>query len=301
MKKIFTKEFYIGLSVIVAITVLIVGIDYLKGINLFKPANFYVAHYSNVAGLEISAPITINGYKVGQVREINFDYSNPDKPTEVVLALDKNLQLPEGSVATIGSSLMSGSYVTIRLGSSSRRIPVGGEIATASATDLMASLESDLMPKVSVALAHVDSLVMNLNTLVADPAIARSIGRLDGITGNLLASSGGLDATLNRDVPLIMRKANGICYNIDTITANLADLSEQLRRLPLSETLDNVNATVANLEAFSAQLKNPDSSLGKIMNDPELYNRMNRVAADVDSLIVDIKRNPKRYISIKLL
>lgn len=301
MKKLFTKEFYIGLSVIVAVAILIVGIDYLKGINLFKPANFYVARYENVAGLELSAPITINGYKVGQVREINFDYTSPEKPTEVILALDKNLKLPEGSVATIESSLMNGSFVAIQLGKSSQVIPVGGEISTGKAADLMGSLSDELLPKVSSAIGRIDTLVAGLNTLVADPALLQAIRRMDGITDNVYQASAGLNSTVNRDVPLLMRSVRGTACNLDSITGNLTLLSAQLRSLPLQQTMENVNATVENLEAFSAQLRNPDSTLGLLMNDPELYNRLNSVAASVDSLIVDIKRNPKRYISIKLL
>ena len=75
----FNKEFKIGLSVIVAIAVLIFGIDYLKGINLFTPSNYYIAEYDNVAGLEVSAPVTIDGFKVGQVRELNFNYEKPER------------------------------------------------------------------------------------------------------------------------------------------------------------------------------------------------------------------------------
>lgn len=90
MKKIFNKEFIIGICVITAIVILIFGIDYLKGINLFSPANFYYASYDNVAGLEISSPVTVDGYKVGQVREIQFDYENPGK-IKVLLALNKKI------------------------------------------------------------------------------------------------------------------------------------------------------------------------------------------------------------------
>lgn len=299
-KKLLNKEFYIGLSVIVAVLMLILGIDYLKGINLFKPANFYIASYQNVSGLEVSAPVTVNGFKVGQVREINFDFQKPGK-IQVVLALDKDLHLPQGSQAVIASTLLSGAYIDIQLGSGKDMIPVGSEIATSVTPDLMASVSQELMPDVSRVLHHVDTLLLNLNTLVADPALAQSIGRLDGITGDLLATTGGLRSTVLTDVPRIMTGARGVLVNVDTVSNNLAELSRQLRQLPLRPTMDNVHQITANLSAFSDQLRNPNSSLGLLMNDPELYNRFNRVAADVDSLIVDIKRNPKRYISIKLL
>ena len=124
MKKIFNKEFVIGLSVIVAILILIFGIDYLKGINLFRPANYYVAYYDNVDELTVSSPVLINGYKVGQVREVNFNYKKPGK-VEVVMALDKNLQLPEGTIADLGTTLLSGARIELTMGTGSAMIPTG--------------------------------------------------------------------------------------------------------------------------------------------------------------------------------
>lgn len=300
MKKLFRKEFLIGISVIVALVILVFGIDYLKGINLFRPANFYIANYDNVAGLELSAPVTIDGYKVGQVREINFNYEKPGK-IEVVLALNKNLHLPEDSKASIESSLLGGAFVNITLGHSAKLIPVGGNVQTSVTPDLMASLQQEMMPKVNQILPRIDSLLYNLNQLVADPAISQSIGRLDGITDNLLLASGGLNTTLNRDVPGVIRNVNGITTRVDTIAYNLSVLSNQLKQLPLQPTMENVELITRNLSAFSDQLNSKESTLGKLTTDPELYNRLNRVSADIDSLIVDIKKNPKRYINIKLL
>ncbi|MCM1378261.1 MAG: MlaD family protein [Clostridium sp.] len=300
MKKIFSKEMYIGLSVIVAIIIFVVGIDYLKGINLFQPANFYVAEYENVAGLELSAPVNIRGYKVGQVREINFDYEHPGK-IKVVLALNEDLKLPDDSEAIIASTLLSGAYIEIKVGSSNQVLPVGGNIKTGMTPDLMASLSDDIMPKVSQVVPRVDTLLYNLNGLVTDPALRSSLVRLDGISNNLLLASRGLNGTLNQDVPVIMRNARHITTNVDTLTANLIDLSVQLKSLPLEPTMQNIEEVTRNLEAFSAQLNSREGTLGKLMNDPELYDRLSKVSADVDSLIIDIKKNPKRYISIKLL
>ncbi len=300
MKKIFNKEFIIGICVIAAIVILIFGIDYLKGINLFSPANFYYASYNNVAGLEISSPVTVDGYKVGQVREIQFDYDNPGK-IKVLLALDKKLRIPVDSKATMGSTLMSGNFIALKLGKSAEKLPVGGNIDAIESSDLMSSLSEDIMPAVNQILPRVDSLLMNLNRIAGDPALLASIQRLDGITGDILATTGGLKSTVNRDLPVVMSNVKSISHGLDTVTANLGILSAQLKSLPLNTTVDNVNALTANLTQFSKQLNDPNSTLGLLMNDPELYNKLNRVAADVDSLIVDIKKNPKRYISIKLL
>lgn len=300
MKKIFNKEFVIGLSVIAAIIILIFGIDYLKGINLFSPANFYYASYDNVAGLEISSPVTVDGYKVGQVRDIEFDYEHPGK-IKVLLALNKNLHIPVDSKASMGSTLMSGNFISITLGKSSEMLQIGSEISSYEQADLMTSLNENVMPTVNQILPRIDSLLMNLNQLVGDPALLASIQRLDGITGNVMDATVGLNGVLNKDVPVVMRNVKSISHGLDTVTANLGILSAQLKALPLHTTVDNVNSLTNNLNKFSDQLNDPNSTLGQLMQDPELYNKLNRVAADVDSLIVDIKKNPKRYISIKLL
>lgn len=300
MKKILNKEFAIGLSVIVAILILIFGIDYLKGINLFKPAHYYVAYYENVDELTVSSPVLINGYKVGQVREVNFDYRKPGK-IEVVLALDKSVQLPEGTVAKLGTTLLNGARIELTMGKSDKLIPSGGEVPTDEAPGLMAALQNEMLPAVAGVIPKVDSLLLNLNRLVADPALAASISRLDGITAELLETSAGLNSTMKKQVPGLMGSADRIALSLDTVVGNLGALSYSLKQLPLNATVDNVNQLTANLATFSSQLNDKNSTLGLLTSDPELYNRLNRVSADIDSLIVDIKKNPKRYISIKLL
>jgi phospholipid/cholesterol/gamma-HCH transport system substrate-binding protein len=300
MKKILSKEFAIGVSVIVALVILIFGIDYLKGINLFKSANFYYVNYDNVAGLEVAAPVTIDGYKVGQVRDIEFNYEHGGK-IKVVLALDKKLVVREGTTAAITQSMLSGASITLNVGKSDKVLPYDSEIAAATAPDLMATLSNEIVPSATSLMQHVDSLLYNVNDLVSNPALLQAINRLDGISYNLLGATGGLNTTLNAQTPVLLNRVNNVAGNLDAITADLNDFSTQLKGLPLDKTVENVNELTANLIAFSQQLNNQKSSLGLLMNDPELYNRLTQISADVDSLIVDIKRNPKRYISIKLL
>lgn len=299
MKKRFSKELIIGLSVIIAIVILVTGIDFLKGVNLFKPSNYYIVEFNNVAGLEKAAAVTIDGYKVGQVSEINFNYAVPGK-VEVELALDKDLRIPKDSRADMGSALMGGSFVQLHLGQSKEMLPVGGHIQGQAGSDLMSTLNQNLVPQVGSAVERLDTLLSNLNRLTGDPALIRSMQRLDGITYHLLATSQNLNHSTANDLPVIMHNIKDLTVKTDTIAYNLSVLSRQLRDLPLHPTLDNINSVVSNLETFSRQLNDKKSTIGKMMNDPELYDRLNRTAADVDSLILDIKQNPKRYINIKV-
>lgn len=299
MKKVFSKEFIIGLSVIVAIAVLVFGINFLKGVNLLNPANYYYAEYENVSGLDVAAPVKIDGYKVGQVRAIEFDYAHPGK-IKVMLALNKDLKVPADSKVSLGSTLMGGSFVELDLGESGTPLEVGSTIVSVREHDLMGKVKDEVLPAVSAIIPKVDSLLVNLNRLTGDPALTASVQRLDGITAQLLATTTGLNGTVNRDLPVVMRNARTITHGLDTVTTNLGALSYQLKSLPLNATMNNVEALTQNLTRFSEQLNNQNSTLGLLTSDPELYHRLNRVGADVDSLILDIKRNPKRYINIKV-
>lgn len=280
--------------------ILFFGIDYLKGINIFNPSNYYYVLCENVFGLDKSASVTINGYKVGQVRDIIYDYENPGK-VKVILAVNDKLHLPVGSYAEMSSTLLSGSYVVLHLSESSEMIPSGQEIPLKEGEDLMDIVKTDIMPSVNSILPRVDSILYNLNTLVADPGLTASIQRLDGITDNVYGITKGLSKTVNGDVPVVMRNARNVTDKLDSIGTNLIAISNSLKALPLATTVDNVNAITENLTQFSRQLNDKNSTLGLLTRDPELYNRLNTVVADIDSLIIDIKKNPKRYISIKLL
>lgn len=300
MRRIFTKEVIIGLCVAAAILILCFGIEFLKGINLFRPANFYVAEYSNVSGLEIAAPVLVDGYKVGQVREINFNYSTPGK-IEVLMALNKDLHLPVDSKAMIGSTLLSGSYIDIQLGESNEYLPVGGIVSSGSTPDLMTSISDQVLPAIESIVPKVDSLLLSVNRLASDPALVASIKNLEAITSSMSSASRNLDIMMQRQVPGLLNGANIAVQNLDTITSNLNLLSAELNKLPLNQTMENVNGLTANLVKFTGNLNNPNSTLGELTQDSELYDRINRLTADIDSLILDIKKNPKRYISIKLL
>lgn len=300
MKRIFTKEVIIGLCVGLAILILCFGIEFLKGINFFKPANFYIAEYENVSGLEISAPVLVDGFKVGQVREINFNYENPGK-IEVLLSLDKHLRLPVDSKAVIGSTLLSGSFIDIKLGTSPEFIPVGGSVTSGVTPDLMSSLSDEILPSVAGMIPKVDSLLLSVNHVVSDPAITNSLKNIEVLTNNLTATSRSLNSLMQKQVPVLLDNAGVAVTNLDSITANLKLLSQELNKLPLDQTVENVNGLTANLVKFTSNLNDPNSTLGELTQGSELYERLNTVVADIDSLIVDIKKNPKRYISIKLL
>ena len=142
-----------------------------------------------------------------------------------------------------------------------------------------------------------------LNGLTGNPALAASLSRLDGITRQLQISAQQLTVlmnNLNRSVPGVINNVNGIANNLSGATGNLTDFSGSLKELPLDETINKLNTTLANLETLSQQLNDKNSTLGKVMSDRELYDNANHAIASLDSLLTDIKAHPKRYINIKV-
>ncbi len=292
--KRYSKELIIGLSVLIAALVLFFGINYLKGINLFKAANYYYVSYTNVNGLTVSAPVTINGFKVGQVRDITYEYDNPGHIL-VEISLDKQLRVPEGSKAIIESSLLGTPSIILEFSQSSSSHEVGSKLIGECQPSILDGVTGELMPRVAEVFPKIDTLLTSVNNLVSDSALLLSVKRLDAITANLQATTVYLNRTL-AGMPATMKTVDGVAGNLDSITADLAVMSEELKKLPLQETMDNVNQLTANVNAITRKMNEPDNSVGLLLNDRQLYDHLNGVAGGLDSILIDLKQNPKRYI-----
>lgn len=293
------KEITIGLSVIIALLILFFGINYLKGINLFKASNYYYSSFTNVTGLAQSAPITVNGYKVGLVREVEYEYNNPGHVL-VEMSLDRKLRLPKGTEAVLVTDLLGTASIELRMGTGTDFFQVGDRIPGTNASGLMDNVANGLMPGIEAILPKVDSLLSAAATLASDPALQASVKRLDAITANLEQTTALLSRSM-ASLPAVVNQAQTTLSNANTITTNLADFSQEVKALPLDSTFNNIQQITDRLNTLALQLNSADSSLGLLLHDPSLYNNLNASVASLDSLLIDIKRNPKRYISIKLL
>lgn len=302
MKRIFKKEVIIGICVAVALVVLYSGIEFLKGINVFKPENHYYISYTNVAGLDIASPVTVNGFKVGQVLDIQYEYDNPGHVL-VEISLDKELRLPKGTKAVLAADLLGSASVMLDMGTDKVFYEVGDKIEGAVPSGLMDNVTNEVLPQVTAIIPKVDTLLTSVNTIVSDPAIYASIRRLDEITANLSATTAKLNTFVGSLSPVVTN-VDGFTSNLNDISRDLAVVSKDLKSLQLDSTMNVINSTATNLQsltgALNTTINSKDSSLGLLMNDAQLYNSLNGAVGNLDSLFVDIKKNPKRYISIKL-
>jgi phospholipid/cholesterol/gamma-HCH transport system substrate-binding protein len=298
--KFWNKNVKIALTVLTGLVLLYWGVNYLKGINLLTPANRFYTEVDNTEGLLQAAPVTVDGFQVGQVKEITYDYKK--HKITVMMAMDKDMTIPEGTTVNMVSGLLGGTSLELSLGDGPA-LESGSYIPTTKLPGLMDNVTENVMPMVNQVMPKVDSIMANVNALTGDPALAAALARLDGITRQLQISAQQLTTLmngLNRSVPGVMNNVNGITNNLTGATGNLTDLSTSLKELPIDETMNKLNATLANLEQLSVQLNDKNSTLGKVMNDRELYDNANHAIASLDSLLTDIKAHPKRYINVKV-
>lgn len=286
-----TKEIKIALVAIVGILVMYFGINFLKGMNLFSTNNAYYMTFDDIQGLGASTPIYADGYKVGTVDGLEYDYKE-NGPIKVKVDINKDLRIPQGSKAEIVKDLMGNLQVNLLLANNPReRVEPGGIIPGAVNGGMMGKA-ANLVPVVEKMLPKLDSILTSVNALLADPALAASLHNVETITSNLTVSTRELNtlmAGLNKQVPGMIGKANGVLDNTNRLTANLASLDVQ-------GTLNKVNQTLESAHQFTEKLNSNQGSLGLLMNDTKLYDNLTSTMSHADSLVIDLKAHPKRYV-----
>ena len=286
-----TKEIKIALVAIVGILIMYFGINFLKGMNLFSTNNTYFITFDDIQGLGASTPIYADGYKVGIVDGLEYDYKE-NGPIKVKVDIIKDLRIPQGSKAEIVKDLMGNLQVNLLLANNPReRVEPGGVIPGAVNGGMM-DKAANLVPVVEKMLPKLDSILTSVNALLADPALAASLHNVETITSNLTVSTRELNtlmAGLNKQVPGMIGKANGVLDNTNRLTANLASLDVQ-------GTLNKVNQTLESAHQFTEKLNSNQGSLGLLMNDTKLYDNLTSTMSHADSLVIDLKAHPKRYV-----
>lgn len=286
-----TKEIKIALVAIVGILIMYFGINFLKGMNLFSTNNTYFITFADIQGLGASTPIYADGYKVGTVDGLEYDYKE-NGPIKVKVDINKDLRIPQGSKAEIVKDLMGNLQVNLLLANNPRERVEPGGIIPGAVNGGMMDKAANLIPVVEKMLPKLDSILTSVNALLADPALAASLHNVETITSNLTVSTRELNtlmAGLNKQVPGMIGKANGVLDNTNRLTANLASLDVQ-------GTLNRVNQTLESAHQFTEKLNSNQGSLGLLMNDTKLYDNLTSTMGHADSLVIDLKAHPKRYV-----
>lgn len=296
MKKVFSKEVKIGIGFVVALFLLYTGINFLKGINIFKPANSYTVVFDDVTGLTLSSPVILNGYQVGLVYSMELDQQEENK-VAVVLNLDKGVKITKGSKIKLDVSLMGSATVIIdknpetqELYTSSDRIPGIRQLG------MMESMSQTVLPQVGNLIPKIDSILSGVQLLVTNPALAQSLQNVNVITSELTTASRQLNqmmTVMNKDIPKL---AN----NMTTVSSDLAQVSGQFKTMDFQKSYQSIDSTLQNIQALTNKLNSKDNSVGLLMNDRQLYDSLVSTMGNASLLLKDVKENPSKYINVKV-
>ncbi len=287
--KLLTKEVKIGIFGLMALFLIVYGINYLKGINMFKPSNYFYVKYTNIMGLTKSSAVFADGYRIGLVRDIYYDYTRPGNVV-VEIQIDTEMRIPRGTYAELSTEMLGGVNMDLIFPhNQSHYYAVGDTIPGKGKVGLMDQVSTKMMPRVEDMLPKIDSILTAINALLSDPNIAASLAQIAKTSENLAASTENLRIFTGHDLPLLtqtMTKAGG----------NLEEFTGKLNELELAQTLQSINTTMANVQQMTEKLNRKDNTVGLMLNDDSLYVNLNKTASNAAVLLEDLKAHPKRYV-----
>ena len=294
-----TREIKIGILAAVCIFLLFFGLNFLKGVNIFSPTNSYHGTFVNLHNLEEQAAVYILGHKVGQVDNIHYDFTR-DSAFTVDISINRDIVLPQGTqMALVSDGLLSGMAIELQLPEQSTitndqsPIAKGSFIPTIYVPGLMESVQGELIAHVDAAIQSVDSLVASLQLQVQGDHLKNTLSNVDRVTSDLTGVSADLKRVVNTRVPTIVN-------NADKAFANLNEITSDLQKADLAATVARVDTAVDGINTFIADVRSQEGTLGQLIYNKSLYDHIDATVVSADSLLVDLKAHPKRYVQVSV-
>ncbi len=310
------KPIIIGASFILAIVIFIWGFNFLKGTGLFNKEIIYYASYARVNGLIKANPVVVNGLRVGQVKNVYF---NPDMSGNIMVSmmLSTDLPIPSNTTARIFSSdLMGSKAIELVLGDSKVPIKKGDTLRSSVEGGLMAEVNAQMAPiknKAEDLMTSIDTLVTAFQLIFNESArknLSESFLNIEKTLANLQSATSNIDTLVVEESSRI----SAILINFDSLTftlnenrddftriiKNFRSISDSLADVEIPATFDRINSALADVETILEKVNSGHGTIGMLMNDDSLYLELNRSATALDSLINDVKNNPKRYVRFSL-
>ena len=303
-----SNETKVGILTISALTILVLGFNYLKGKDLFKKSKKIYAIFSDLGTLEKSNEVRINGLPIGLV----YDKKEIDKDVSAIIItinLTRDVNIPINSVAYIGSSLVGASYIVIERGNSTKFMEPGDTLKTRIENGILGDVKAQLNPTLSRVRDVLDSLKGTLsgvnglfnaevkgNLMQTIANLNRASSSLNGLLDN---QTGPLAKTLN-NASAITEELKKNTDNINSTITNAKLASEKLAALEIQPTIDSLKAMISQLKATAAKISSKEGTLGALINDKTLYNKINDAILSAEILMDDLRANPKRYVNISI-
>ena len=290
--KYITKEVRIGIAGIVALCILVFGINFLKGINLFKPSSYFYIQFSNVSGLAKSSPVYADGVRIGIVHDIHYNFNEPND-VFVEIEVDTELRIPKGSTAELSTDFMGGARLDLLLATNPREKIMVGDTIPGNINGGIMENAAMLMPEISKMIPKLDSILSSLNSILSNQSIPTTLNYMEKTTANLEVASKQLRVIMSNDIPQLTGKLN-------VIGDNFVVVSEKLKQVDYETMFTEIDQTLASVKEMTDKMNSKNSTVGLLLNDPQLYNNLNETAANAASLLENIKEYPKRYVHFSL-
>ncbi len=303
-KKKLSREVKIGIYGVSMILLLYLGINYIKGSEIFSRNNTYYATFDDAAGLVASSPVEIRGYRVGTVETVWYDLEK--RKVVIEFSVKKSYPLPVNSLVKITSTSLLGSKILqINLGDVAQQYHSGDTVRSVVEKGLMelASSEYDkLKEQASSLVQKLNDALEGLNNVLSERNVANisaTLENLNALTGNAnQIVEGDLKATI-RNVRQLSDDLRQTAPKIDQIAQNVAQMTDTLQAgMPL--LMSRATGSLDRLEQVLVKIDQGEGSAGKLVNDQQLYENLVQVSSDLSLLVQDIKENPGRYIHLSV-
>lgn len=309
------NETKVGALTALAITLLILGFNFLKGKSLFKTGNFIYAKVKQTKGLMISNPVYINGLQVGSVYEL--EEANKSIDTIIIaIKLSKDVNIPVNSIAAIKDNPLGSASMDIGMGNSKVYLKNHDTIPTIDNPGMLGSVTAKLTPvvdQVKLTLQTLDSVLRNVNSIF-DPMTKNNMrdvaDNINRITASLVVSASALQSLMNQQTGVLTKSmvnlnsfASNLAGNNQRINATMANLEKTTGKLSNADvdgTINQLRATIERLNTAVAKIDSKEGSIGRLLNDSQLYDNLANTTRSLNILMDDIRVNPKRYVSISI-
>ena len=293
--KSMSREIRIACAAIAGILVLYFGMNFLKGKRVLSTDSTYYVKFSNISGLSASNPVFANGFQVGVVNSVIYDYHH-NGDVVVQLSANPSLRIPRNSTAEIESDMMGNVKMNLVMNHSEQEFLQPGDTLTGSVNAGMMGKVAEMVPAIERVLPKLDSIMASLNALLADPAVAQTLHNARDVSEQLTTTTAQLNVLLGN----VNHRLPGMMDKMDATLANAQQISGQLTGVDFTATFAKVDQTLDKVNHFTQQLSNPNGTLGLLLSDPSMYHNLNQTLLSTDSLLVNLRQNPKRYVHFSL-
>lgn len=297
----FKKEIKIALIVTLIMLLFLWGHNFLKGRNLFSAYNYYQAYFEKIDGLQISSPVTINGFVVGVVSDIQFASEKLDR-LAVEIGVKKSFNIPDNSVIMITGDLLGSKSIVLMLGDSETMVKNGGILTGSTTPDLVETITGKLIPIADSAdklMVSIDSLLQILQHTFDDD-LQKNIQSIVANVEQLVSGERKKIAVILTNFESVSGNLQKSNEDISKLIANLNSFSETLAASDVKSTVDNANRSLTQLNTLLSGINEGEGTIGQFTRNDSVYQYLQRSLNDLDKLLIDLRENPKDYVHFSL-